>query len=131
MSCCPAVGETWTRIGEVPPRLDARFADWEVRPLKSWNFGLRLDAADPDPDTQVERQAVGPVPFALEAAPVRVWVQGARLKDWRMQLNSAAPPSPVRSSLPMDPVCLVPFGSARIRIAEFPRVEPTGDGAGH
>ncbi len=121
-------GETWTRVADAPPRPDARFGDWEVRPRKSWNFGLQLDPARPDVACRVERQAVGPVPFALEGAPVRVWARGARLKDWGLERHSAAPPpeSPVMTRLPMDPVLLVPYGCARIRVTEFPRVDGQG-----
>ncbi|BDP43635.1 hypothetical protein DAETH_36040 (plasmid) [Deinococcus aetherius] len=118
-------GETWTRVSDDPPRPDSRFGDWEVRPRRSWNLGLFLD---PGAEWRVERRPPSPVPFALDAAPLRVWARGARIKSWGLALNSAAPPpeSPFTSSLPMDPVCLVPFGSARLRVAEFPRLVPTG-----
>lgn len=125
-------GETWTRVTNDPPRIGGRFADWEVRPRKSWNFGLALDPRAPNGSCAVERLSVGRVPWGLEDVPLRVRVRGVRLKSWGLQCSSAAPPphSPVPTTLPLDPVTLVPYGCARLRVAEYPVVQPTTSGWG-
>ena len=116
-----SVPEIWERLPDTPG-----FGDWEVRPKKSWNFALDIDPEAPSKSCSVERCAVGELPWAHEGAPVKIWSRGTRIKRWNLEMASAAlpPPSPVRSSLPIDPVLLVPFGCARLRIAEFPRLEP-------
>jgi hypothetical protein len=117
-----SVPEIWERIPDTPG-----FGDWEVRPRKSWNYGLQLDPNNPAANCKIKRRELGDLPWEHETAPVQVWTKGARLKQWGLELASAGavPESPVRTSLPMDPVLLVPFGCARLRVAEFPRVEAT------
>jgi Beta-L-arabinofuranosidase, GH127 len=117
-----AVPEIWKRIEG-----SSGFGDWEVHPRKSWNYGLQLDIDNPAANCKVERQNVGAVPWAYESAPLRVWAKGSRIKEWGMKLASAGPVpvSPLLTTLPMDPVLLLPFGCARLRLAEFPRVEPS------
>jgi Beta-L-arabinofuranosidase, GH127 len=115
-----SVPEIWERIEGSPG-----FGDWEVRPRQSWNYGLQLDSAQPAANCKVERRAVASPPWEHENAPVHVWAKGARIKSWGLELASAGPvpESPVQTPLPIDPVLLVPFGCARLRVAEFPRVE--------
>jgi Beta-L-arabinofuranosidase, GH127 len=122
-----SVPEIWERIADTPKFENAtRFGDWEVRPRKSWNYGLQLDSENPAATCKVERHELGELPWDCESAPVKVWAKGARIKAWGLELASAGPvpESPVLTTLPMDPVLLVPFGCSRLRVAEFPRVEP-------
>jgi hypothetical protein len=116
-----AVPEIWERIEGSPS-----FGDWEVRPRNSWNYGLQLDPNSPATQCKIERRELGALPWAHESSPVQVWAKGARLKQWGLELASAGPvpESPVQTGLPMGPVLLVPFGCARLRVAEFPLVEP-------
>jgi hypothetical protein len=123
-----SVPEIWERIPDTSGSKDlARFSDWEVRPRSSWNFGLQLDPNNPAATCKVEWREVGALPWAHETPPVQVRAKGVRLKDWGLTMASAGPvpESPVLSGLPFDPVLLVPFGCARLRVAEFPRVEST------
>lgn len=114
-------GEVWRPIPDSPG-----LGDWEVTPRRSWNVAVELAADATTLDAPVLRKPVGARPFALADAPVETRVQGRFLKDWTLEGNSAAPPppSPVATSLPPKMVTLVPYGCARLRISEFPRLDP-------
>jgi len=120
------VGEDWRKIesGMKKPA-PAPAADWELRPTTAWNFGLRVGADGPVALKVVER-AVGPVPFARENPPVEIEVTGRRVPEWQLEEGSAGtlPQSPVMSSEKDETLRLVPYGSARLRITAFPRLEP-------
>jgi len=116
-----AIDEEWTRIPG-----SRGFGDWEVRPRTSWNYALELDPARPDAACRVERRGVGRPPFGHDQAAVRIHATGHRVPGWGLVRNSAGPPppSPVVASTPAEPVTLLPYGCARLRIAEFPYVLP-------
>jgi uncharacterized protein len=116
------VGEEWTRLPG-----SQGFGDWEVRPISPWNYAL---AANPDhvPEQyRVERAAVGRMPFDGQQAPIRIHTQGYRVPDWRLVQNAAGPlPSNVAAVARVaEPITLIPYGCARLRIAEFPTVGET------
>jgi len=112
-------GEVWRRMPDTPA-----FGDWEVTPRRAWNFGFDVRPGEPLAEARIERRPVGDVPFALESAPVRVHTFASRVPSWRLEDNSAGPvpEGPVPTGQPLDPVALVPYGSARLRITEFPTV---------
>lgn len=114
-------GEVWRPIPDSPG-----LGDFEVTPRRSWNYAVELPAGVTRLEAPIVRRAVGSPPFALAGAPVETRVQGRFLKSWTIENNSAAPtpPSPVRSDLPPRMVSLVPYGCARLRICEFPRLDP-------
>lgn len=107
------VGESWQRI----VRRD-RFHDWEVYPTTPWKYGLLADAGFEVVTRPIPRQ-----PFESAAAPVRLKTRGQIIRNWRMEANSAAAPPmrPAREGEAED-IELVPYGSARLRIGEFPEV---------
>jgi hypothetical protein len=113
------IGEEWTRIPG-----SQGFGDWEVRPTTAWNYAL---AANPDRDPaafRIERATVGTLPFAGEHPPVSLSCLGYRVPGWDLVQNSAGPVP--EDPLPIDtspvPITLIPYGCARLRIAEFPCV---------
>jgi len=116
-----AIDEEWTRIPG-----SRGFGDWEVRPRTPWNYALELDPARPDAACRVEWRGVGRPPFGHDQAAVRIHATGHRVPGWGLARNSAGPPppSPVVASTPGEPVTLLPYGCARLRIAEFPYVLP-------
>lgn len=108
------LGENWIkRAGNLP------FADWEVfnDPVTPWNYGLKMDSS-----FEVMKRRVPYQPFHADAVPVWLIGEGQRIPQWQLEKNSAGelPLSPVHSSEAVEKLTLVPYGSARLRIAEFP-----------
>lgn len=115
-----AVGETWTPIAGAPGP-----GNWQVEPSGPWNVALALPPADGNGalPLPVEQRAPAAVPFALADAPVQVRATGSLVPQWRLVDNSAGPvpASPVEATAgSLRDVTLVPYGCARIRVAEFP-----------
>jgi hypothetical protein len=104
----------------------AGLGEWEIGPRRSWNFGLWTERSDA---WMVVRRTPGAAPFAPENPPVTVLAHGARIAEWGLVDSSAGPlpPSPVATEAPIEDIPLVPFGCARIRVAELPVIAPLGD----
>jgi hypothetical protein len=118
------VGEDWRRISSgMKKPAPAPAADWELLPTTPWNYGLRAEAGGAG--WRVIERAVGPVPFAREAPAVEIEVTGRRVPEWQLEDGSAGtlPQSPVVSREKDETLRLVPYGTARLRITAFPRIE--------
>lgn len=119
-------GETWHAVPGAPGP-----AEWHLSARRSRNYGLVLDGdgggqGDGPAGWPVSTRPSAQVPFALEAAPVRVSARACHVDGWRLHHASAAPvpPGPIDVVTPVEDVALVPYGSARIRVAEMPVVRP-------
>lgn len=109
------IGENWQCIEK-----RERFHDWEVYPTTQWKYGLLAEAGFEIVECEVPAQ-----PFAVDRAPVRLKAKAQLIRNWRMKGNNADAP-------PIDPKItdgervidleLVPYGSARLRIGEFPLI---------
>jgi Beta-L-arabinofuranosidase, GH127 len=120
-----APGEVWERI----PGSEG-LGDFEVRFRRSWSYALALEPARAN-ECRVERLSVpsppfshktGSAPIGVEHVALRVHVSAELLNSWKLEQHSAAPPpqgltGPLRAE---HQIPLVPYGCARIRIAEFP-----------
>lgn len=96
-----------------------RFHDWEVYPGSPWKFGMLSDT-----DFKVMESGIPSQPFSQDGAPVRIKACGKLIKEWKMEGNNAGTP-PMNPECPGQPVTeleLVPYGSARLRIGEFPLI---------
>ena len=113
--------------------------DWEIRPATEWNYGLLINKESPGEYVRVEKHPLGQYPFADKGdilwsdeheqhirwdkdAPVVLKVKGVLITEWGMKDNSAADPpmSPVYNDAEAVELELVPYGSAKLRITEFP-----------
>lgn len=113
--------------------------DWEINPKSDWNYGLILNREDPGKDALITENPVGLYPFAdrgdmvwnkdsvkyvkwEQDAAVVIRTRGIRIPGWDLKDNSAdlPPQSPVKPDSDPEEIVLVPYGSARLRITEFP-----------
>jgi len=113
--------------------------DWEITPLSDWNYGLLLGNNLELSGMEVTENPVGKYPFADEGdmiwsedslkyiqwtqkPPVVISARGIKIPEWILKDNSAdVPPiSPVKPSGDPERITLIPYGSAKLRITEFP-----------
>jgi hypothetical protein len=108
------IGENWRKLRQTGPA-----ADWEVDPTTPWNYGV-LAGTKPE----VAEKAVGAMPFSPQGAPVEIRVKGRRVPQWTLVNGSAGPvpASPAASTAPVETLTLIPYGSAKLRITEFPEL---------
>jgi hypothetical protein len=116
-----AIGESWSRLKQTGP-----VTDYEVFPTSPWNYGLRVDAANPAPSFVVTESPVARQPFDRKSPPVSIEAKARRLPQWVISDDSAAPPpeGPVVVRGKDEPVTLIPYGAARLRITSFPVLGP-------
>ncbi len=114
------IGENHVKIASHHERLPAH--DWEIHPTTAWNYALALDRSSPERSLTLKRAVIPDAPFSPDAPPVVLQARARRVPSWGMADNSAAPTpvSPVASREPDEAVALVPYGSTRLRISEFP-----------
>lgn len=115
------IGEDWRRLADRPGRTE-QFSDWEVHPTTPWNYALLIDPANPDRCFRLEKNPIGPRPFAGDQPPIRLRAKVRRVPAWEMIANSAGPvpESPVATDGPLEDVALAPYGCARLRVTEMP-----------
>ncbi|MBM7567214.1 beta-L-arabinofuranosidase domain-containing protein [Paenibacillus sacheonensis] len=100
-----------------------KFHDWEILPGSQWKYGLLADSAYEVGESDVPYQ-----PFDAKHAPVKLQVSGKLVRKWKMEGNSAGTPPlyPNVEGQETTALTLVPYGSARLRIGEFPLIGERG-----
>jgi hypothetical protein len=118
--------------------------DWEIYPRSPWNYGLMIDRNNLDRGVEVRVNEVSKYPFADKGdmiwsadsakyipwdkdAAVVVTTRGMKIPGWTLKENSAdiPPLSPVKPQGATEVIQLVPYGSAKLRITEFPVIDLT------
>jgi len=118
--------------------------DWEIHPKSPWNYGLMIDKTNPGRGIELKENETGRYPFADKGdmvwsadslkyipwdkdAAVVITTRGMRIPGWTIKDNSAdiPPLSPVKPEGVPEVIQLVPYGSARLRITEFPVIDVT------
>ena len=119
------IGEDWTRVNADKPHRELPHGDFEVRPSTPWNYALALEENNLAASVRFEEKPVGERPFSPDGAGVIATVMGARIPSWKLEHGWAGetPPGAQRSSEPLEPLTLIPYGCSKIRITEFPRLK--------
>ena len=117
------IGEKWNKLNKHSDEFPVW--DWEIAPTTPWNYGLLIDRENPETSVTVENRPPAKQPFEKKSAPVTLKVKGRQIPDWTYFRNSAGDPpkSPVKIDTPVTDLELVPYGSTRLRITEFPVVK--------
>ncbi len=117
------IGEYFKKVKEYHETLPV--ADWFVYPVTHWNYGLILDGENPAQSFEVVTNPISKIPFEHENVPVVLKGKGKMIPEWFLEKHSAGetPVSPYKSVQPVVDLELIPYGSTRMRITEFPVVE--------
>jgi hypothetical protein len=111
------IHERWKKLAD-----KGQTADWAVEPKSPWNYALALDGRKPGIGLTVEVRKMGDNPFTAAGTPIVLHGMGKLLSDWKLVDGSAGtlPESPVVANGGTEPIELIPFAAAKLRVTAFP-----------
>ena len=100
--------------------------DLAFMPTSSWNLALQLNLTDLQSSFEIKQAPIPRFPFD-PISPALTVSAYARQIDWPMKHSGADEPpmSPVKSTQPLIPVTLIPYGATVLRLAEIPWLGPS------
>lgn len=110
----------WTDRNPLPiAQVMMETKDWILNPTSEWRYAINPDSVTVEELHSSDKDLPNPI-WARDATPVALWVDGWVI-DWEETYGTAAlpPVSPEVSGKPTK-VRLIPYGAAKLRIAEFP-----------
>jgi hypothetical protein len=116
-----AIGDSSWQKGADP----SKWPSYEIHQTTPWNYGLVLDAKQPERSFELKRGpwVIDDFPFTPTAVPVMLQAKARRIPEWTLDqygLCAVLQDSPVYSAEPVETVTLIPMGAARLRISAFP-----------
>jgi uncharacterized protein len=119
------LGEAWTQVNGDKPHRELPHGDFEVKPTTPWNYGLVVDEAAPEKSLAFEERPVGERPFSADGAGVAAKAKGRRISGWKLAHGWAGEiaPGDAESKEPLEDMTLIPYGCAKIRVTEFPKLK--------
>lgn len=108
-------------------RGDPPFADYEMFPVSDWAYALVPEMLD---RAEISHRPVTEVPFSDHNYPLTISIPIAPVPRWGMRHHSAGPIPPPFASAPgaFAQKVLVPYGSTRLRVTQFPIAYLPGEG---
>ena len=117
------IGEKYVRHGNMDEK--AAWPAWEILPTTPWNYGLVVDATQPEKSITLVKKAwpADEQPFALESAPLEMKASARRIPTWSENYWGTVDklqPSPVKVDTKTESVTLLPMGACRLRLTALP-----------